>query len=51
LPVVALTSLSGEEHLRQGREVGITDYQVKMDRERLSAAVRDLLSGAVMAGR
>ncbi len=44
LPVVALTSLSGEDNLRRGREAGFNDYQVKMDRERLSAAVYRLLA-------
>jgi two-component system chemotaxis sensor kinase CheA len=43
LPVVALTSLSGEENLRRGRDAGFDDYQVKMDRERLSVAVHRLL--------
>ena len=44
LPVIALSALTGEEHLRRGREVGFTDYQVKMDREHLSQAVHQLLA-------
>ncbi|WP_425614368.1 chemotaxis protein CheW [Anatilimnocola sp. NA78] len=43
LPIVALTSLAGEEDVRRGREAGITDYQVKMDRDRLLASVARLL--------
>lgn len=43
LPVIALTSLAGEDDVAHGREVGIDDYQVKMDRDKLLAAVRRLL--------
>jgi two-component system chemotaxis sensor kinase CheA len=43
LPVVALTSLSGEEDMQRGLEAGIDDYQVKMDRERLITAVDNYL--------
>ncbi len=39
LPVVALTSLASEEDMQRGMESGIDDYQVKLDRERLMAAV------------
>jgi two-component system chemotaxis sensor kinase CheA len=43
LPIIALTSLCGEEDRRQGKEAGIDDYQVKMDRERLLQAVLKLI--------
>jgi len=43
LPVIALTSLAGEDDVAHGREVGIDDYQVKMDRDKLLTAVRRLL--------
>jgi two-component system chemotaxis sensor kinase CheA len=43
MPVIALTSLAGEDDVAHGREVGIDDYQVKMDRDKLLAAVRRLL--------
>lgn len=43
LPVIALTSLAGDDDVAHGREVGIDDYQVKMDRDKLLAAVRRLL--------
>jgi len=43
LPVVALTSLAGQEDVQRGHEVGIDDYQVKMDRDRLLATVARLL--------
>jgi two-component system chemotaxis sensor kinase CheA len=39
LPIVALTSLASEEDMQRGMESGIDDYQVKLDRERLMAAV------------
>ncbi len=35
VPIIALTSLATEEDIRRGREVGVTDYQIKMDRDRL----------------
>ncbi len=45
LPVIALTSLAGEEDMERGLEVGVNDYQVKMDRDRLLATVARLLKG------
>lgn len=39
LPVIALTSLSTDENIRRGRDVGITEYQVKLDREKLVSVV------------
>ena len=44
LPVIALTSLAGDEDIRRGRECGVDDYQVKMDREKLLAAVERLMT-------
>jgi len=35
LVVIALTSLAGEEDMEKGRAVGIDDYQVKLDKEKL----------------
>jgi two-component system chemotaxis sensor kinase CheA len=46
LPVVALTSLAGEEDIERGRQAGVSDYQVKMDRDRLLATVAKLLKDA-----
>jgi two-component system chemotaxis sensor kinase CheA len=43
LPIIALTSLAGEEDVRRGMESGIDDYQVKLDRERLLASVAGFL--------
>ncbi|MEM8944609.1 MAG: chemotaxis protein CheW [Planctomycetota bacterium] len=35
LPVIALTSLAGSADIQRGIEVGIDDYQIKMDRDKL----------------
>ncbi|MBC8356439.1 MAG: chemotaxis protein CheW [Planctomycetes bacterium] len=39
IPVIALTSLAGQEDERRGREAGVDDYQVKLDRANLLKAV------------
>lgn len=44
LPVVALTSLAGEEDIAKGKAVGIDDYQIKLDREKLLLALRSYLN-------
>lgn len=38
MPVIALTSLSGEDHRQQGIEAGFTEYQVKLDHDLLIGA-------------
>ncbi|MEQ8791230.1 MAG: hybrid sensor histidine kinase/response regulator [Pirellulaceae bacterium] len=43
LPIIALTSLASNEDIHRGRECGIDDYQVKMDREKLTASVSRML--------
>lgn len=35
IPIIALTSLAGSADIHRGIEVGIDDYQIKMDREKL----------------
>lgn len=35
LPVIAVTSLMGEEAEQRGQQVGLTEYLVKLDRERI----------------
>jgi len=39
LPVIALTSLAGDENLEKGSAVGIDDYQIKMDKEQLLSGI------------
>jgi two-component system chemotaxis sensor kinase CheA len=43
LPIIGLTSLAGEEDIAKGKAAGITDYQVKLDRDKLLAGLNDLL--------
>lgn len=45
LPIVAVTSLSSDDDKRRGIQAGINDYQVKLDRDHILGAIRDLLSG------
>jgi two-component system chemotaxis sensor kinase CheA len=46
LPVIALTTLAGEEDIEKGRQVGISDYQIKLDREKLIRSIYGFLTGA-----
>ena len=46
LPVIGLTSLAGEDDIAKGKAAGIDDYQVKLDRDRLTAALNDMLARA-----
>ncbi len=39
LPIIALTTMAGDEDIRRGKEVGIDDYQIKMDKEKLMDSV------------
>ncbi|MGA2061437.1 MAG: chemotaxis protein CheW [Thermoguttaceae bacterium] len=43
LPIIALSSLAGDEDVQRGMESGIDDYQIKLDRERLLASVANYL--------
>lgn len=40
LPVIALTTLAGDEDINKGMKVGVDDYQIKLDREKLIESVR-----------
>ena len=42
MPIIALTSLADEESLRIGREAGVDDYQVKMNKPALLASIARL---------
>jgi two-component system chemotaxis sensor kinase CheA len=46
LPVIGLTSLAGEDDIAKGKAAGIDDYQVKLDRDRLTASLSDMLARA-----
>jgi len=44
LPVLALTSLAGEEDVARGKQVGIDDYQIKLDKEKLLQSIFNFLN-------
>ncbi|HDS17230.1 MAG TPA: response regulator [Proteobacteria bacterium] len=39
LKIIAVTSLAADEHQARGKEVGIDDYQIKLDKEKLLASI------------
>jgi two-component system, chemotaxis family, sensor kinase CheA len=43
LPIIALTTLAGEGEVAKGKAVGIDDYQIKLDREKLLNTVNHYL--------
>ena len=46
MPIVAITSLHTEAAQRRGKDVGIDEWQIKLDRDKLTSAIqRQLLSG------
>ncbi len=45
LPIIALTTLAGEEDVARGKDAGIDDYQYKLDREKLLESVYGFLRG------
>jgi two-component system chemotaxis sensor kinase CheA len=46
LPIVAVSSLAGEDDIRAGRQMGVSEYHVKLDREQLLATVSRLTRAA-----
>ena len=44
LPVIALSSLASDEDMAQGRNAGVDDYQIKLDRDALMGRVHSLLA-------
>lgn len=42
-PVIALTTLAGDEDVAKGKAVGIDEYHIKLDKERLMACVHDYI--------
>jgi two-component system chemotaxis sensor kinase CheA len=43
IPIIAVTSLAGEDDVQRGKEIGIDEYHIKLDREQLMASVSRLL--------
>ena len=46
LPIIAVTSLASDEDVDRGKQVGIDDYHIKLDRESLMATVAERLRSA-----
>ncbi|WP_321494145.1 chemotaxis protein CheW [uncultured Desulfobacter sp.] len=44
LSVIALTSLASEAHIEKGKSVGIDEYEIKLDREKLMAVIRQYMN-------
>ncbi|MFP4427867.1 MAG: response regulator, partial [Desulfovermiculus sp.] len=47
LPVIALTSLAGEKDEEKGQEVGIDEYQVKLDQDQLLYSLANYVQAVV----
>jgi two-component system chemotaxis sensor kinase CheA len=45
LPVIAMTTLAGEEDIARGKAVGIDDYQIKLDKEKLLESISKHMQG------
>ncbi len=39
IKIIAVTSLAADEHIAKGKKVGIDDYQIKLDKEKLLASI------------
>ncbi len=49
LPVIALTTLAGDEDVARGKAVGIDEYHIKLDKERLMQSVHRFVKEALAA--
>ncbi len=47
LPIIAVTSLAGDDDAARGKAAGITEYQVKLDRDRLLSSVHTYASTGI----
>ena len=47
VPIIAVTSLAGEDDIRRGQEMGVNEYHIKLDRDQLLAAVMRLLKASL----
>ena len=43
LPIIALTTMAGDEDIKKGKDLGINDYQIKLDKEKLLNSVYQFL--------
>ena len=44
LPIIAVTSLAGDDDAARGQAAGINDYQIKLDRDNLLTSVHGMIS-------
>jgi two-component system chemotaxis sensor kinase CheA len=44
IPVIALTTLSSDIEIQRGKEAGIDNYQIKLDRDKLLKSIRSYLN-------
>lgn len=49
LPVIALTTLAADEDIAKGKAVGVDEYHIKLDKERLMASVHRYVKEAMGA--
>lgn len=49
LPVIALSSLAGEEEIARGMAAGVSEYQVKLDPDELVASIRKAIERTTSA--
>jgi len=49
LPIVAVTSLASDEDQQRGKQAGVDQYHVKLDRDKLLEAVNQLMTRAAKA--
>jgi two-component system chemotaxis sensor kinase CheA len=45
LPIIALSSLAGEEEMARGLAMGVSEYQVKLDQSQLLESIRKAFNG------
>ena len=43
IPIVALTTLAGDKDVAKGKEAGVTEYQVKLDKEKLLQSIHGFM--------
>ena len=42
MPIIAITSMTGDEAMRKGLDAGVDRYIVKLDRERIVQAIEEV---------
>ena len=47
LPIIAVTSLAGNEDMEKGKAAGVNDYQIKLDKDKLLESVHAMAGTAV----